>query len=353
MPASCRPGRSGRRGPPAAPPRRPGQLGAPPAGRAGRRAGILPATCDRDRRGRRRRRAGRVRPVRRRPPGPARDTIASDGHGDAHIADAQVVDHLDGDRRGDGDPRPVSRAASYGSAVTYALIREGRACRRQRHADAAGRFSPVARQASGESEHRCFVNDQPSAAPAAGMPPAGRAAAPPAGYGRARPAGGMPTAKSAVPGHGRRGWTPRASCPWASAHTPQRNTGGGVGLREDRELWWSLRSGTISINPYPPPPPFPCWERGSGGWASLSRQRRPGAARPPRPSAFARSGPPARWRAAGPALPSRRAARSAGPAPSRHHSLVSSLLHVCFPETTQSIFSGKIAIFPVFRLVRP
>jgi hypothetical protein len=71
----------------------------------------VPATCD-DRRGRRRRRAGppACPPVRRRPSGPGRGTIADDGEGDgdggpgdAHTHDAQ----LDVDRRGDGDPQQV------------------------------------------------------------------------------------------------------------------------------------------------------------------------------------------------------------------------------------------------------
>ena len=76
------------------------------------------------------------------PPGPDRATIAREvGRGDAQYHDAEAHDELDDDRRGDGDPRLASRTAGYGSAETYALIREGRACRRQRHADAGGRFS--------------------------------------------------------------------------------------------------------------------------------------------------------------------------------------------------------------------
>ena len=73
-----------------------------------------------------------------------------------------------------------------------------------------------------------------------------------------------------------------------------------MGLREDRELWWSLRSGTISINPYPPPAPFPLLGKGERrvGLAVAAASPRCGAAAPPvrvRPLRPARSlavGPP-------------------------------------------------------------
>ena len=64
------------------------------------------------------------------------------------LDDAQVVDQLGDDRRGDGDPRLASRTAGDAHAETDALIREGRACRRQRHADAGGRSQAVARRAA-------------------------------------------------------------------------------------------------------------------------------------------------------------------------------------------------------------
>ena len=204
-------------------------------------------------------------------------------------------------------PRPLSDH----SAVTDTFIREGRACGRQRHADAGGRFPAVARQASGESEPRSFVNrpavSRSSSGHAAGR--AGRCA--PAGYGRARPAGGMPAAKSAVPGHGRPGGTPRASCPWASAHTPQRHIGGGVGLREDRELWWSLRSARSPSTPIPPAP-FPLLGKGERrvGLAVAAASPRCGPAAPP---VRVRPLRPARSLAAGPPRPPAGPLR--GPAP--------------------------------------
>ena len=140
-------------------------------------------------------------------------------------------------------PQPFGDLASR--AAGYAPAEEGRACRRQRPADAGGRSQGVARQARAASGHRPFVNQ-----PAVGRCSRGHAAGwsgrcAPAGYGRARPAGGMPPAKSAVHGHGRPGWTPRASCPWASAHTPQENSGG---------VWASAENGRRRTGSSPPRP---------------------------------------------------------------------------------------------------
>jgi hypothetical protein len=64
-------------------------------------------------------------------------------------AGCQAGDKLDGDRRGDGDPRAGSEVVEDRSAESYALIEEGRACRRQRHADAGGPFSAVVRRPPG------------------------------------------------------------------------------------------------------------------------------------------------------------------------------------------------------------
>ena len=335
-------------------PRRPGPAReAPPAGRAGRRAGILPATRDGDgdrRRGRRRRRARSAcppagdRPGRPGTPSPA--TVTGDvGRVTRTLHDAQAVDQLDDDRRGDGDPRLASRAAGYAQAETYTSIREGRACRRQRHADAGGRSHGGRSTAPGASEPRCFVNDQPSAAPDSAA--AGRAASF-GRYGRARPAGDMPTAKSAVHGHGRPGWTPRASCPWASARTPQAIPGGvrasqrqggslrsrsWLGVRRRRERWRG--SSPAAGHPGRPAP------RPSGIVP-------PAAARPPRPVGV-RPRRPARWRSA--AAPGRPAPR---PGPIRGINRL--FVHYCTyvsGKLHHAVFPGKIAVFPVFRLVPP
>jgi hypothetical protein len=71
--------------------------------------------------------------ARRRPPGPARDVIAGDGDGDIYALadDAQAGDQLGDDRRGDGTPRAGSKIAEDHSVESYALMGEGRACRRQ------------------------------------------------------------------------------------------------------------------------------------------------------------------------------------------------------------------------------
>jgi hypothetical protein len=111
-------------------------------------------------------------PVRRGPPEPAWSTIVGDWHtddaigrDDAHSCDGQAGDQLDGDRRGDGDPRVAFRAISDNQAETYTLIRKVRACRRQRHADAGGRFQGGSSKARGGSEHRSFVIARASPAP--------------------------------------------------------------------------------------------------------------------------------------------------------------------------------------------
>ena len=174
----------------------------------------------------------------------------------------------------------------------YAFIREGRACRRQRHADAGGRSEAVARRPRGSSEHRSFVNDQPSAA-ADTLRARRLTSFGPTGY---PPVTAM--CRSAVHGHGRPGWTPRASCPSGFSPHPPRIPGG---VLASRRIRWSLRPalgwgveeeerGGGGL----PPRPASCPARPKARRASCPPKCRCRGCRPPR----ARR--PARWRVSAP-----------------------------------------------------
>jgi hypothetical protein len=90
-----------------------------------------------------------------------------------------------------------------------------------RHADASARRAPGRSSAACGAGHCFLVNDQPSPAPDRCR--AGRLTSfGPTGF----PAVTAP-AGSAAHGHGRPGWVRRASCPPASAKTPQETPGGG------------------------------------------------------------------------------------------------------------------------------
>ena len=145
------------------------------------------------------------------------------------------------------------------------------------------------------------------------MPPAGRAAALRPGTAEpARPAA-CPLRNPRFTGTAVLAETPRASCPWCSAHTPQEIPGGVWASARTKKVVASLRNASVAWEGKPyrrvsPPKPSPS-SRGVGPRCRGSR--RPGRsrsprprpiARPPRPSSSARPCGPARWRGRPPAI---------------------------------------------------